>query len=317
MLRRFDKMLIKLESSCHGVNHYNMGKLPPNLSFLDFPREIRDQIYKYCTAPDPTWYPSSNIMPPKLGPMSLLRTCKSIHDEAAIVFYGDKMHVFYIGWRFHWKSSVWLYDVYTDTTTYVAPQYLRMIKSCALFLNPEIIGYSTATRKSGYLKMKASIQAFAGQLSGRHSLKKLQIFYGTPEYEAPLEYPDEMFIPTPMPTSISDSNDPDFDSLLWLAQDTRINLMEPLTDLYGIPSVSVSGTRPDIAYRFERAMSCSQMAVIPIKQVYKTRMVKVKGKRGKKQPQTYCASKYYESKLVWDTRLLGTLPPAPKLDTYR
>ncbi|KAL8783347.1 MAG: hypothetical protein Q9195_009417 [Heterodermia aff. obscurata] len=294
-----------------------MADLPVKLSFLDLPREIRDQIYKYCVAPeDPMYPPPENIMPPVLGPVNLLRACKTVHTEAAPIFYGAKLHIFYIGWRLNWKHSYIHSDIYSDTTTLVAPKYLRMIKSCVLFINPTIGGCCPTTRKTSFLRIKASVQAFANSLSGRHSLKKFQVMYATPEYMAPFRQPLEMFVPTPMPTHIPHRHEENWDPYVWILSDTRIHLLEPLMDIYGIPCVSVSGTRPDIAYRFEQAMTCSQKAVHPKQESFKTRMVKVKGQRGKKKVQAYRVSKYYESKIIWNMDLLGPLPAFPKLIPY-
>lgn len=282
-----------------------MANLPAKLSLLDLPREIRDQIYAYCLACQD---PSPPLKPPCLGGSTgLLRACKKIHTEAAIVFYGRNLHVFYIGWRRIWENVSIRPYVFSDSTADVAPHYLRMIKSCILLVDPTLARSSTSTMKSSFLKTKAAVQAFADSLSGRHSLKELQIVYRT-EGEAPVK----LFVPTPMPASTPSDHHP----YKWASTDTRTRLLEPLTYIYGIPRVSVAGARPDIAYRLEQAMSCGQKAVSPYQEIYRTRMVKAKGQRGKKKPQAYCVSKYYESKIVWNTNLLGPLPPITKLKPY-
>ena len=283
-----------------------MANLHAELSFLDLPREIRDQIYEYCVVrqvdPPPPWNR------PCLGSSSgLLRVCKKIHTEAATIFYGRNVHIFFIGWRRIWENFSILSYVFEDTTAHVAPQNLRMIKSCILLVNPTLVRSSTSAIKNGFLKIKASVQTFADSLSGRHSLKELQIVYTT-EPKAPAN----LFVPTPMPASI-----PSYHPHDWVSTDTRTHLLEPLAYIYGIPRVSVAGCRPDIAYRLEQAMSCSQKAVSPYQEIYRTRMVKAKGQRGKKKPQAYCVSKYYESKIVWNTSLLGPLPPITKLERYK
>ena len=285
-----------------------MANLHRNLGFLDLPREIRDQIYDHCSAqPVDKWPPEHLLKPPKLGPMGLLRVCKQVHTEAAIVLYGNNLHVFHIGWRPKWDDSFFDFSLRTDTTMPVAPQYRRLIKSCVLFVNPTMYGCSSAI-KTIFLKIKASVQAFVDGLSGGHSLKELQIVYSTHFHEAPVE----LFVPTPMPPS-----NPGFGPHSWVHGDTRIHVLDPLTDIYGVARVSVSGVIPEYAYRLERAISCSQKAVSPYEETYRTRMVKVKGQRGKKKPQAYRVGKYYESKVIWNQKLLAPLPPSPKLEAYK
>ena len=286
-----------------------MANLHGKPSFLGLPRELRDQIYQYCVAvPADTSPPQYTVKPSQMASMGLLRVCKEIHKEAAIIIYGSNSHCFFVGWRSIPRNFGYAPYVYADTTTYLAPQYLRLVKSCVLFVNPLLVGCGASRVKSRYLKIKESVQQFANLLGGRHSLKELQISCDFGE-ENPFSNFDEekalsnLFIPTPMPM-------PELmplDTYNFICADTRLNLLEPLTDIYGVPRVSVSGVCPDVAYRLEQAMSCSQKAVSPIQEIYKTRMVKVKGQRGKKK-QSYCVSKYYESKVVWNTKLLDTLP---------
>ena len=278
------------------------------LCFLDLPREIRDQIYDYCSAqPVDKWPPEYRGKPPSLGPMGLLRVCKIIHNEAAIVLYGNNLHVFYIGWRPKWDDPLLDFNPYTDTTTHVAPQYRRLIKSCVLFVNPTMYGCSSAI-KTIFLKIKASVQEFADNLSGGHSLKELQVVYSTHHDEAPVE----LFVPTPMPPS-----DPGFGPHSWIHGDSRLHVLDPLTDIYGVARVSVSGVIPEYAYRLEQAISCSEKAVSTCQETYRTRMVKIKGQRGKKKSQAYRVGKYYESKVIWNKELLAPLPPSPKLVAYK
>ena len=281
----------------------------PRLSFLDLPREIRDQIYGYCTLQKvDEWPPEYTGNPPPLGPMGLLRVCKTIHTEAALVFYGNHLHVFYIGWRHTWHNSTHTlsYDLYSDATTHVAPRYLPMIKSCVLFVNPAMWGCSSLI-KSTFLKIKGSVQAFADHLSGGRSLREFQVVYTTGGYVD--DFP--LFVPSP-------ASDPGHHGHEWqYTTDTRLHLLEPLTDLYGIPRVSVAGVNYAYANRLERAMSCSQKAVSPYQETYKTRMVKVKGQRGVKKSQNYRTSKYYESKILWREDLLGPLPPLPEMPAYK
>ena len=84
------------------------------------------------------------------------------------------------------------------------------------------------------------------------------------------------------------------------------NVLEPLTEIYGVPNVTIGGINTDLHHKLARAISCSRKAVSPRDKVYKTRMVKIKGKR---KPQQYNAGKYNDSTLVWNTELLGPLPP--------
>ena len=288
-----------------------MANLHLKLSFLDLPREIRDQIYGYCSARpvdlERYWPPRYNAKPPPLGPMSLLRVCKKVHTEAASIFYGKNLHIFYIGW----SSFSAEYDLKSGSRTYVAPQYLSMIKSCVLFVSPSMCG-SSSEIKGTFLRLKASVQAFADRLSGGHSLKELQIVYsnsGDRNFHP-------LFIPTPMPTS-----DPGHNLDQWTFNtDMRLYILEPLTDIYGVPRVSVSGVCPEYAYRLERAMSCSQKAVSPYPETYRTRMVRVKDRGSRRwieKPQAYRVSKYYESKIVWNETLLAPLPPPLKLKLYK
>ena len=277
-----------------------MADLDVKPSFLGLPRELRDQIYKYCVAgPADALPPDYAVKPSHMAPMGLLRVCKEIHTEAATIFYGSNSHLFFIGWRPIWKNSDFPTYVYADTTTYLAPQYLRLIKSCVLFVNPLLGGCSLSRIRHRYLKMEASIQKFANLLGGHHSLNKLQIVYDFGDDKALFN----LFIPAPMPLPAS------FDAYGSISADSRVNVLEPLTDIYGVPRVSVSGVNPDLAYKLEKAMSCSQKAVSPIEEIYRTRTVKGKGQGGKKKPQAYRVGKYYESKVVWNTKLLGPLPP--------
>ena len=98
-------------------------------SFLSLPLEIRCMMYELCSPPDEEWntaYPWYKP-PAELGPMSLLRVCKQIHDEAVPIFYGNKKFDF----AFCWNSvRVGGPKSYNDNTKCIPTRYLRMIRAC-------------------------------------------------------------------------------------------------------------------------------------------------------------------------------------------
>ena len=122
-------------------------------------------------------------------------------------------------------------------------------------------------------------QVFGKRLGNHHRLNTFQIVWGSaiPRYQ--------LFTPTPMP-SFSPSP----------IQATDQRMLEPLTEIWNVPRVSVNGARADIAYKLERAISCPQKAVSPRKEIYHTKLVKPKGQL-RKQPRRFRTTKYWESQV--------------------
>ena len=283
-----------------------------SLSFLNLPRELRDMIYQYCSPPllDPPTDRSgySGTWPIQLGPTPLLRSCKQIHYEAAPVFYGKNCHVFSIGWgslRYptYWRGGVRQWPGYLDNTSRIAPHYLKMIKRCVLNVEPSI-----ADRRS-YVLMRAQLQAFVRALGDDHSLEMLYIRYGKNEISSHHRLLMVQLRRLHRSAELKAARE------MRTLKDMQ-NILEPLAEIYNVPHVSVEGCFKDFGLKLSGAIASNTRIVSPAEEVYKTRMIKVKGSGKKKQPQRYRVGKYSDSKLTWRLELLNPLPQSSDIFAF-
>ena len=124
-------------------------------SFLALPREIRDLVYNSCSLSHENhgnWMTARNFrkQPESLGSVALFGTCKQVHAEAAAIFYGNRMHIFAMGWN----------GKYYDNTSCIASRYLRMVKSCVLFVDPYTwhSGSAVRAKRHVFLKVQAMVE---------------------------------------------------------------------------------------------------------------------------------------------------------------
>ena len=262
---------------------------------LTIAREIRDKIYEYCSPPQALVKTTfSNGRPAELGSVNLLCVCKRVHDEAAIIYYGNKTFVFSLGWH---SGNLQDEAIFFDNTTWLPAKYLRLIKTC--IINIETPDLNSDSFEKNFMAIKQQLQSFADGFGDHHSLKELQISNGTEAAERMLYWAFEQVARLSRP-----AQDEDFKSFIDPLSAAQ-NLLEPLGGIYGVSSVTVKGVGQDLATRLAGAVTCDQKAVGPAPETYKTRLVKVKGHGRKKQAQQYRVSKYNDPKVVWNLDLMG------------
>lgn len=313
--------------------------IPSDRSFFDLPLEIRQTIYNLCltddvngedgAAPDqpivrfigdatpiiaspcPCLMPSTTILPnvdpkglphrnledrrhgPRKPPglvVGLLRLNKQIHDEAARVLYGNNIFEFQLGLhKHHWHLPNYNnmcrreYLDFVDNFLDLPPQYLRMVKKCVLRVRlvstPYIIAQAT------YLRALERITLLTQILSKGHSLQKLYVSIIQPRsyFNLPISY---------------ERRTPKFE-----------NVLEPLGTLHGIRDVKIENVTPAFKVKLTRALKGSEIACRLAEEAYRTKMVKVKGRR---RPRTCRLRVYHESRYIW--KPLSPLVPNSETD---
>ena len=209
------------------------------------------------------------------GSLSLLRTSRQVHQEAARVLYGENSFHFChisdpVGHNRRWAAR-------EENLTRVPSEYLKMITKCTLDICINAYGpawpLDPATQTAAYLDSKRRLADFAALFCGiEHSLREVTVRFNQ--------------------IDISGQN---YRLCLQKCQ----NVLEPLGAIYGVTtSVVVRGVTPDLGAKLSMAMISSTLACTPKEEEYGLRRRKFR-----RQKRQFNLRPYYESRFHWDAGL--------------